>query len=222
MARSNPNMSPDSLFCFYFRFYSNSHFAPHLSYFSQSDYTYFTDSSRLVFHSARDGLLFRFLTDLPVEISVDPELYSHLFPPVSFDPTPSPTISNPVDLTATSDFHSVPNAQEYDPWPCNSSVPSESSSGTVISPTPPPTARIATSQGALCPSLYSGPVSVCTFHYDYIDPHHWGYDSDVTVAPDSELFNLVDVEGLGPVPEVVSPDSSMSDEVIVVSSDSDC
>ncbi|KAH3835901.1 hypothetical protein DPMN_109269 [Dreissena polymorpha] len=62
--------TPDSLqFCLLRHAFDLDHFD--LTYFPPTSYTYFPDTNRLIFHSASIGLLFRFLTGLPSEVSLD-------------------------------------------------------------------------------------------------------------------------------------------------------
>jgi len=59
----------------------------------------------------------------------------------------------------------------------------------------------------------SGPVSNCTMLAGWNDPHYWGYASDETVPPDSELENDVDVVGTQ-----ISEKNLASDVVLFITS----
>jgi hypothetical protein len=83
MARTT--VTPDSLLFVYLLHYDPEFVDPAfiLPYFGNNFNFYFSHVCHgyLVFHDARMGLLFRFLTDIPLQISVDPYLVSTLFPP---------------------------------------------------------------------------------------------------------------------------------------------
>ena len=124
--------------------------------------------------------MFWFLTDVPgIQVSVDPDLQ------LSLPSHPPSTQSPPQNSLVWPPLHYDGHAQ--DPaWIDNPlSSPGVQSSSDVLD--------IETNTFYL--HSFSGPVSDCTMLADWNDPHHWGYDSDETVPPDSELENDVDVVG---------------------------
>ena len=189
-----------SLLYYFMHFYPSVDSVADFSYFNSSDYNFFPDSFRLLFNSARDGLLFRFLTDLPVEISDDPTVAAHLQPTYSFlNSGPSLNLS-------------IPQAQ--DPHRCDEESLSNFSTSTWCIPPSIDQVHEQSEPTAICPTNYSGPVSSWTLHSDYIADSHWGYDTDETMPPDKELGN--EVNNCDSVSVTVS-----APDVIYISSDSD-
>ena len=71
------NFTSDSLLHYFMHFFPSVDSTVNFSYFILFKFP--SDMSfRIVFHSARDGLLFSYLTDLPAEISADERLASEL------------------------------------------------------------------------------------------------------------------------------------------------
>ena len=164
-------------------FYSSVDSVADFSYFNSSDYNFFPDSFRLLFHSARDELLFRFVTDLPVEISDDPNVAAHLQPTYSFlNSGPSLNLS-------------IPQAQDSH-WCEEESLTFQQVHGVF---------RLAStrSMNNLSQQLYVRPIILALFRVVHctqiMADSHWGYDTDETMPPDSELGNEVNVCDSGSV-----------------------
>ena len=81
MARTS--VTPDSLLFAYLCHYDPEFNVPdpYLHYFGHDYNFHLSPTPSLIFHDAHFGLLFRFLTDIPLQISIDPYLMSSLFPP---------------------------------------------------------------------------------------------------------------------------------------------
>ena len=53
---------------------------PYLHYFGHDYNFHVSPTPSFIFHNTHFGLLFRFLTNIPLQISIDPNLMSSLFP----------------------------------------------------------------------------------------------------------------------------------------------
>lgn len=75
-------VTPDSLLYVYLRNYDPEFYypEPYLSYFGYNYHFHLFPTPSLIFHDACLGLLFRFLTDIPLQISFDADLFSSLMP----------------------------------------------------------------------------------------------------------------------------------------------
>ena len=143
----------------------------HFYSLNPSDYDFFSSTNRIIFHNASLGLLFRCVTSLPSEISVDTTLASNSNH--SHCQTPSPTSSPP-----SFDFQ-----QAQDPVDIVYSFDGSTDSDII-----PPTCTLPTE--GTCPSDLSPPVSIKTMASEFMSDGNWGVESSDHSVDSVDTFSI--------------------------------
>ncbi|KAL4238730.1 hypothetical protein ACF0H5_003437 [Mactra antiquata] len=117
------------------------------------------------------------MQDIRVQISVDTDL------PLTLPCRPPSPIPSPDRAWAVGGRYQPEAYPFLDPSCCTLLSP--------VSDVAPQSVSFQTE--ATVPQTYSGPLSECTLRLDYYDRHHWGFESDPSIASGTELENYLDI-----------------------------